>query len=160
MTTSSNIEIFTDGACSGNPGKGGFGVILKYQNKEKEIAQGFRLTTNNRMELLAVIVALRHLKVRDIPIIIYSDSQYIVKAIEKKWLNNWIKNRFKEGKKNKDLWMEYYQLSQQFTNIKFVWIKGHAKNLYNNRCDAMAVKEAKESAINIDVQYEKENQKM
>lgn len=153
----SEIEIFTDGACSGNPGKGGFGIILKYQDKEKEVTQGFRRTTNNRMELLSVIVALQHLKTKDIPITIYSDSQYVVKAIEEKWLDNWIKGNFKGGKKNRDLWIKYYQLSQEFKKIKFIWIKGHANNPYNNRCDILAVKASKENPTNIDIEYEKEN---
>lgn len=154
----SEIVIFTDGACSGNPGKGGFGIVLKYKNKEKEIAQGFRLTTNNRMELLSVIVALEHLKTKDIPITIYSDSQYVVKSITNKWLDHWIRTEFKGGKKNRDLWLKYYKLSKQFKSIKFAWIKGHADNPYNNRCDMMAVKATTENAVNIDAEYEKHHQ--
>ena len=108
------------------------------------------------MELLAVIVALQSLKKQDIPITIYTDSKYIVDSVQKKWLNTWIKTDFKGGKKNKDLWLEYFELSQQFT-IKFEWVKGHADNPMNNRCDELATAAADGSDLLIDHFYEAEN---
>ena len=98
------IEIYTDGSSRGNPGPGGYGVVMSYQEKEKELSQGFRKTTNNRMELLGVIVAIESLKTREIPVKVYSDSKYVIDAITKGWLDSWIIKRFK-GKKNQDLWM-------------------------------------------------------
>ena len=150
------LHIYTDGAARGNPGRGGYGVVLLWGQKRKEISAGYRLTTNNRMELLAVIVALQSLKKQDIPITIYTDSKYIVDSVQKKWLNTWIKTGFKGGKKNKDLWLEYFELSQQFT-IKFEWVKGHADNPMNNRCDELATAAADGSDLLIDHFYEAEN---
>ena len=152
-----NLIIYTDGSSRGNPGAGGFGVILMFGNHKKEISQGYRLTTNNRMELMAVIVALQHLKKKHIPVEIYTDSQYVVNSVEKKWLDGWIKTDFKGGKKNKDLWLKYYELAKQF-NIKFHWVKGHANNPYNNRCDELATSAADDkNNLLIDEVYEKEN---
>jgi ribonuclease HI len=131
------ILLYTDGSSRGNPGPGGYGAILLWGSHRKELSQGYRLTTNNRMELLAVIAGLEAITKRHIPITVYSDSQYVVNAIEKGWLNNWIKTNFKGDKKNPDLWKKYYELSQNFS-IKFVWVKGHANNPYNNRCDELA----------------------
>ena len=108
------LHIYTDGASRGNPGNGGYGIVLLWGDKKKEISGGFRLTTNNRMELMAVIVALKSLTKKDIPLTIYTDSKYVVDSVEKKWLNGWIKNDFKGGKKNKDLWLEFYALSKDF----------------------------------------------
>lgn len=147
------ISIYTDGSSRGNPGPGGYGVILLYGNHRKELSQGYRLTTNNRMELLAVITGLEALTKKDIPVVIYSDSQYVVKAIEEGWLNNWIKTNFKGGKKNPDLWKRYYLLSRDF-NIKMKWVKGHADNPFNNRCDELATAAADGKDLLVDEGYE------
>ena len=146
------IRIYTDGAAQGNPGPGGYGVILKFNNAEKELSEGFRLTTNNRMELLAVIKGLEAIKKNDIPITIYSDSKYVVEAVEKGWLWNWQKKNFKD-KANVDLWMRYIPLHQKL-NPKFVWIKGHAGHPENERCDVLAVQAATEKKLLIDYEYE------
>ena len=149
------LTIYTDGAAKGNPGPGGYGAILIWGRVEKELSKGYRLTTNNRMELLAVIAALEALKKNNLDIIIYSDSNYVVKAIEEGWLKNWIKTDFKGGKKNKDLWLRFYKLSQNH-NIKFKWVKGHEENLHNNRCDILATTAADGNNLNIDEGYETE----
>lgn len=138
---SNHIIIYTDGSSRGNPGRGGYGTILMYDHHKKEISQGYKHTTNNRMELRAVIAGLQAIKKKELPVTIYSDSQYVVKAINEGWLRNWIATDFKGGKKNKDLWMEYHHLSQHF-KIKMVWVKGHASNPYNNRCDELATEAA------------------
>src|SRR5690606_19117914 len=130
------IIIYTDGAALGNPGPGGYGVVLKYNQHRKELSEGFRLTTNNRMELLAVIKGLEALTKSDIPITIYSDSKYVVDAVEKGWLSNWVKTGFKK-KKNVDLWQRFLPLSKKF-RIKFKWVKGHAGIPENERCDQLA----------------------
>jgi len=148
------IEIFTDGASSGNPGPGGFGAILKAGGHYKELSGGFRKTTNNRMELLAVIKALEAIKKNGQTITIYSDSKYIIDAIEKKWVYGWIKKGFKD-KKNKDLWlmlMELFKLHQ----IRLVWVKGHAGHPENERCDKLAVAAAKQPNLPADVVFEAE----
>lgn len=150
----SNITLYTDGAARGNPGPGGFGLVLMYGHHKKEISKGFRLTTNNRMELMAVIVGLESLKKNTLPVHIYSDSQYVVKAINEGWLNNWIKTNFKGGKKNSDLWKKYYDIAQEFT-IKIIWVKGHASNTYNNRCDELATTAADGKDLAVDEWYEK-----
>ena len=147
------LIIYTDGAARGNPGPGGYGAILKWGANEKELFAGYRLTTNNRMELLAVIASLQALTKKNLNITIYSDSQYVVKAVQEGWLKNWIKTDFKGGKKNKDLWKKYHQLSLQH-NIKFVWVKGHADNAYNNRCDELATAAADGKNLLIDEEYE------
>ena len=147
------ITIYTDGSSRGNPGPGGYGVILMYGKHRKELSQGFKLTTNNRMELMAVIAGLKAITNKEIPIRIYSDSQYVVNAIEKGWLNNWIKTNFKGGKKNPDLWKEYYELSKSF-QIKMIWVKGHADNPYNNLCDELATSAADGKHLIHDVGYE------
>ena len=121
------IRIYTDGAAQGNPGPGGYGVILKFNNAEKELSEGFRLTTNNRMELLAVIKGLEAIKKNGIPITIYSDSKYVVEAVEKGWLWNWQKKNFKD-KANVDLWKRHYIPLHQKLNPKFVWIKGSCRS--------------------------------
>ena len=150
------LHIYTDGASRGNPGNGGYGIVLLWGDKKKEISGGFRLTTNNRMELMAVIVALKSLTKKDIPLTIYTDSKYVVDSVEKKWLNAWTKNDFKGGKKNKDLWLEFYVLSKDF-KIKFHWVKGHADNPFNNRCDELATAAADNKAhLHIDHFYENE----
>lgn len=146
------IEIFTDGAAKGNPGPGGYGVILRYKGKERELAKGFRRTTNNRMELLAVIEALRKVKTTDIPITVYSDSSYVVDAIEKKWLSSWIKKGYK-GKKNVDLWQELVPLLQKF-KPKFIWVRGHNGHPENERCDILAVRAAEQAPFHVDEAFE------
>ena len=136
MDSNEQIIIYTDGASRGNPGKGGYGVVLKFGNRHKELSQGYQHTTNNRMELLAVIAGLRALKTNQYPITIYTDSQYVVNSVEKKWVFNWVKTGFKD-KKNADLWMQFLDLYKKF-KIRFVWVKGHADNEWNNRCDMLA----------------------
>lgn len=148
------ITIYTDGSSRGNPGPGGYGAILMYGDKRKELSQGYRKTTNNRMELMAVIAALEALKKQNLKIIVYTDSQYIVKALNEGWLNKWLATNFAKGKKNKDLWVRFYNLYKAH-QIKFVWVKGHAENKYNNRCDELATTAA-DGATNllIDEGYE------
>ena len=147
--------MYTDGSSRGNPGPGGYGTILLFGQHRKELSQGYRHTTNNRMELMAVIAGLEAVKKNGIPITIYSDSQYVVNAVEKGWLKNWIKTDFKGGKKNTDLWKHYFELSQQFS-VKFIWVKGHATNPYNNRCDELATAAADSKQWLVDEGYENE----
>lgn len=147
------IKIYTDGAARGNPGPGGYGVVLLSGQYKKELSGGFRFTTNNRMELLAVIEGLRAIKKNELPVTIYSDSQYVVNAISKGWLNTWIKTNFKGGKKNPDLWKIFYELSKQF-QIKMLWVKGHADNPWNNRCDELATAAADGKKLEVDDWYE------
>lgn len=150
------IELFTDGAASGNPGPGGFGTILRSGQHYKEISGGFRKTTNNRMELLAVIVGLESLKKTGMDVLVYSDSKYVVDAVEKKWLFNWIKTGFKD-KKNKDLWIRFVNTYRQH-NVKFKWIKGHAGHPENERCDRLAVAAYQQrEELTIDAVFESEN---
>jgi ribonuclease HI len=153
MMMKDKIEIFTDGSARGNPGPGGYGIILKYKNAVKEISQGFKLTTNNRMELLGVITALKELKSNKIPIVIYSDSKYVIDAIQQKWVNGWERTGFK-NKKNKDLWLQYLQLAPSFS-IEFVWVKGHAGHPENERCDELAVSAALGNDLLIDEEFER-----
>lgn len=147
------LVIYTDGSSRGNPGPGGYGAILKWGNVEKRLSKGYRLTTNNRMELMAVIAALESLKRQSLDIVIYSDSQYIVKAVEQGWLKNWINTDFKGGKKNKDLWFRYHELAGGH-KIKFVWVRGHADNAYNNLCDELATAAADGNVLEIDEGFE------
>ncbi len=150
--TDQPIIIYTDGASRGNPGPGGYGAILSWKGKKKEISAGYQKTTNNRMELLAVISALEALKKEGLKITIYTDSKYIVNAVEKGWLFNWVKKNFK-GKKNKDLWLRFLQ-SYKKHHIRFEWVKGHAQNPWNNRCDELATMAADEKPIHIDHGFE------
>lgn len=150
------VIIYTDGASRGNPGPGGYGVILIWGNNRKELSAGYRRTTNNRMELMAVIAALQALKKDNVHMIIHSDSSYVVKAIEEGWLKNWIKTDFKGGKKNKDLWMLFHHLAQKH-HVKMKWVKGHAENIYNNRCDELATTAADGGNLLIDKGYESDN---
>ena len=154
MSVQQVLTIYTDGAARGNPGRGGYGAILKWGKAEKELSGGYRLTTNNRMEIMAVITALEALTKTNLHITVYSDSQYVVKAVQQGWLNNWIRTDFKGGKKNKDLWKRFYQLSQKH-KLQFVWVKGHADNPYNNRCDELATAAADGLNLQIDEPYEK-----
>ncbi len=149
------IEIYTDGACSGNPGPGGYGIVMKFQNQRKELSQGYRKTTNNRMELLAVIIGLESIKKPDIPIIVYSDSKYVVDAINLGWVHSWVKKGFKD-KANPDLWQRFLKIYQKH-QVKFVWVKGHAENIENNRCDELAVIASKSTQLLIDEGYENNN---
>jgi ribonuclease HI len=150
------IFVFTDGSSRGNPGPGGFGVILSFGKKRMELSQGFRRTTNNRMELLAVIVGLESLKTTKIPITVYSDSKYVIDSITLGWVFGWVKKGFK-GKKNKDLWLRYLKLHPQF-ELKFVWVKGHAGHPENERCDVLAVNAATINPITIDEGYENDTE--
>ena len=152
------IEIFTDGAAKGNPGRGGYGVLLRFNDVVKELSEGFRMTTNNRMELLAVIVALESLKTNQYPVHIYSDSKYVIDSISKKWVFNWVKTGFK-GKKNKDLWLRYLEIHPKF-NLVFHWVKGHAGHIENERCDVLAVAAAEGENLKIDDFFEREREKM
>lgn len=155
MTTTSTTTLimYTDGAARGNPGPGGYGVILQWGKAQKELSQGFRLTTNNRMELMAVIAGLEALTKSNLSVTIYSDSQYVVKSVKEGWLKNWIATDFKGGKKNKDLWKKYHQLAQKHS-VQFVWVKGHADNPYNNRCDELATSAADGKNLLRDEMYE------
>ncbi len=153
MDQKNQLVIYTDGASRGNPGPGGYGAILMFGNKRKELSAGYRLTTNNRMELLGVIKALESLTKKNIPLTIYTDSQYIVNSVEKRWLHSWIKTDFKGGKKNKDLWLRFYELSRDY-QITFKWVRGHADNPYNNHCDELATSAADGRHLLIDEGYE------
>jgi ribonuclease HI len=152
----SKIIIYTDGSSRGNPGPGGYGVILMYGHHRKEMSKGFRKTTNNRMELMAVIAGLEALTKKHIPVEIYSDSQYVVKAIKERWLDKWIRTNFAGGKKNQDLWMRYHELSQDF-RVTLHWVKGHASNPFNNRCDELATEAADGKDLAVDEEYESGN---
>jgi ribonuclease HI len=143
------IEIFTDGSAKNNPGRGGYGIVMRYGNKVKEYSEGFRRTTNNRMELLAVIKGLEKLKRYDIPVIVYSDSKYVIDSITKGWVFNWAKAGFR-GKKNEDLWRRYLDLHSKF-DIEYSWVKGHAGHIMNERCDVLATTA---TYSNIDTVYE------
>jgi ribonuclease HI len=149
------IIVYTDGASRGNPGPGGYGAVLIWDEVKKELSKGYRLTTNNRMELMAVIAALEAMKKNNLDLLIYSDSNYVVKAVEEGWLKNWIRTDFKGGKKNKDLWLRFYKLSQNH-KLKFKWVKGHADNFYNTRCDELATEAADGKHLLIDEGYENE----
>ena len=150
------ILIYTDGSAKGNPGRGGYGVVMLSGKHRKEISAGFLLTTNNRMELLAVIVGLESVKKQKSEIIVYSDSKYVVNAIEKGWLFNWQKKNFK-GKKNSDLWIRFLSVYNKHS-IRFFWVKGHNNNIENERCDRLAVSAAEGSNLISDVWYENQNQ--
>ena len=142
------IIIFTDGASKGNPGPGGYGVILKYKDKRKEISQGYHLTTNNRMELMAVIVGLETIKQPGWKVRVYSDSKYVVDAVTRGWLWTWQKTGFKK-KKNVDLWQRFILLYKKH-QVEFRWVKGHAGHPENERCDQMAVAAAEGDNLLID----------
>ena len=146
------ITIFTDGAAKGNPGPGGYGTILRFGEKEKEISQGFRMTTNNRMELLAVIVGLEAIKKPKWNVKVVSDSKYVVDAVTKGWLESWVSKNFK-GKKNRDLWERYLAASAPH-QVRFVWVKGHAGHPENERCDQLAVEAAESSNLKVDRAFE------
>ena len=148
------IEIYTDGACSGNPGKGGYGILMRVpeKNYQKTFSQGFRKTTNNRMELLAVIVALENIKTDGHDIHIYTDSKYVSEAINQKWIFGWVKKGFNKVK-NPDLWKRFYPLFQKF-KPELHWIKGHNGHPENEICDQLAVKASQSSSLQIDAFFE------
>lgn len=151
------VEIYTDGACTGNPGKGGFGAALIYNGNEKRISRGYRKTTNNRMELMAAVESLRLLK-EECEVELYSDSKYLTDAINQHWLDSWVKNGWRKSDKkavlNRDLWEALLELTK-IHRISFIWVKGHAGNKYNEICDALAVDAYTHNATNIDSEYEK-----
>ena len=146
------ITIYTDGAAKGNPGNGGYGAVMMSGKHRKELSEGFRMTTNNRMELLSVIVALETIKNENAVVEIFSDSKYVVDSVEKGWVFGWQKKGFK-GKKNIDLWKRFLVIYPKH-NIKFHWVKGHDGNLYNERCDELAVEAAEGTDLLIDEGYE------
>lgn len=146
------VEVFTDGSARGNPGPGGYGIVMRFGGLVKEFSQGYRLTTNNRMELLAIIVALESMKTTKYPIRICSDSKYVIDSIVKGWVFSWEKKGFK-GKKNPDLWKRYLKLHGKF-KIEYVWVKGHAGHPENERCDELAVQAAESGNHLIDEWFE------
>ena len=149
------IQIYTDGAARGNPGPGGYGIVMISGTHRKEIKEGYRLTTNNRMELLAVIVALETLKIENSEVTVFTDSKYVSEAINQNWISSWIKKDFKKVK-NPDLWKRFINIYKKH-NVKFVWVKGHADNKENNRCDELAVIASKDKNLKIDEYYEASN---
>lgn len=153
------IHIYTDGSSLGNPGPGGYGIIIEWVGQEyrKEFSRGFKHTTNNRMELLAVITALELLKHKPLEVTVFSDSKYVIEAVDKKWVFAWEKKNFKD-KKNPDLWKRFLAIYPHH-RIRFQWVKGHNNHPQNERCDYLAVKAAKEMAIESDTYYEQLVQK-
>lgn len=149
-----DITIYTDGASRGNPGPGGYGVILLSGNHRKELSAGYTLTTNNRMELLAVIVALEALKIEGSRVTVYTDSRYVADAVTKRWLFDWVKKEFR-GKKNRDLWLRFLQVYKKH-DVKFVWIKGHNDHPHNERCDQLAVEASQQPVLLPDSGYQPE----
>lgn len=149
------LDIYTDGSSRGNPGRGGYGIVMRWNDTRKEISGGVRYTTNNRMELLAVIIALESLTRTGLRIRITTDSKYVVDAVEKKWVFGWVKKQFK-GKKNKDLWMRFLGLYSKH-QITFHWVKGHHVHKENNRCDELATAAADGDGLFVDQWFE-ENQ--
>ena len=150
------ITIYTDGAARGNPGPGGYGVVLMSGKHRKELSQGYALTTNNRMELLAVIVGLEALKKENSDVTVYSDSKYVVDAVEKNWVFDWEKKSFKK-KKNPDLWRRFLKIYRKH-KVNFVWVKGHANIKENERCDRLAVEASQKNNLLQDEGYIAENQ--
>ncbi len=155
MSDLKQVVIYTDGACSGNPGPGGYGAVLLFNGHRKELSGGFRLTTNNRMEMLAAIEALRSLK-DGCAVKLHTDSQYVVNAIEKGWAikwraNGWMRNK-KEKAVNPDLWEQLLELCKQH-QVEFVWVRGHSGNIENERCDELAVEAAHQSNLPVDEGY-------
>ncbi len=145
------ISMYTDGSAMGNPGPGGYGVVLLSGKYRKELNQGYQLTTNNRMELLAVIVGLEALKNLGCEVTIYSDSKYVVDAVEKGWVFNWVAKQFK-GKKNADLWLRFLELYKKH-RVKFIWVKGHANIPGNERADQLAVQASQSPNLLVDKGY-------
>ena len=154
--TKPKIEIYTDGAARGNPGPGGYGIVLMSGKHRKELSEGFRKTTNNRMELLAVIVALETLKIENSDVTVYTDSKYVSESVNQDWISGWIKKSFKKVK-NPDLWKRLINI-YKLHNVKFIWVKGHSDNEENNRCDYLAVEASKKINPLIDQYYEEISQ--
>ena len=155
MADKEQVVIYTDGACKGNPGRGGWGALLLYKGAERELWGGEPDTTNNRMELTAVCAALEALKFEGSDVTVYSDSKYVVDAVTQGWVFGWEKKRF-AGKKNPDLWMRFLRIYRRH-NVRFVWVKGHADTVENNRCDQLAVAAANDKAhLSEDTAYEPE----
>lgn len=154
------VQIFTDGAAKGNPGPGGYGVVMEWVGKpyKKEFFEGFRHTTNNRMELLAVIVGLEKLKNPNTTVLVTSDSKYVVDAVQKNWVFQWEKKGF-AGKKNPDLWMRFLKIYRKH-QVEFHWIKGHNNHPQNERCDELAVMASQLDELSVDSFYEKEEGKL
>ena len=148
-----SIIIYTDGSAKGNPGNGGYGIVMMSGSYRKELKQGFKLTTNNRMELLAVIIALESVKKENSEITIYSDSKYVIDSVEKKWVFGWEKKNFNK-KKNPDLWIRFLKI-YRMQKVSFIWVKGHANNKENERCDFLAVEAADGQSLLSDQWYEK-----
>ncbi|QBZ96996.1 ribonuclease HI [Flavobacterium sangjuense] len=157
---SHQVHIYTDGAAKGNPGNGGYGVVMELVGTtyKKEFYEGFRYTTNNRMELLAVIVGLEKITKPNMKVLVISDSKYVVDAVEKKWVFGWEKKGFKD-KKNPDLWMRFLKIYRQH-QVDFKWIKGHNNHPQNERCDELAVMASGLPNLSVDTFYEKEEQKL
>lgn len=149
---SKKIQLYTDGSSRGNPGKGGYGLILMYGKHRKEMSAAFRKTTNNRMELLAVIEGLSAITDDTLPVVVYTDSKYVSDAINKNWLEGWHKRGYTKIK-NPDLWRRFYPLWKKHS-VEFVWVKGHADNVYNNRCDELATLAADQGPYAVDSYYE------
>ncbi len=154
------VHIYTDGAAKGNPGNGGYGVVMELvgTSYQKEFYEGFRYTTNNRMELLAVIVGLEKITKPNMKVLVISDSKYVVDAVEKKWVFGWEKKGFKD-KKNPDLWMRFLKIYRQH-QVDFKWIKGHNNHPQNERCDELAVMASGLPNLSVDAFYEKEDAKL
>lgn len=144
--------MYTDGASRGNPGPGGFGTVLLAGPHRKELSGGFRKTTNNRMELLAVIVGLEAIKKEGAEVLIYSDSKYVVDSVTKGWIWGWVKKGF-AGKKNADLWQRFLEIYKKH-KVEFKWVKGHSGNSENERCDVLAVRAAEMANLAADKGYE------
>ena len=147
-----SIIIYTDGSAKGNPGNGGYGIVMMSGSYRKELKQGFKLTTNNRMELLAVIIALESVKKANSEITIYSDSKYVIDSVEKKWVFGWEKKNFNK-KKNPDLWIRFLKV-YRMQKVSFIWVKGHANDKENERCDFLAVEAADGQSLLTDQWYE------
>jgi ribonuclease HI len=143
--------MYTDGSSRGNPGPGGYGVVLKYKDSRKELSGGFQLTTNNRMELLAVIVGLEALKGKQQVVEIYSDSQYVIDSVQRGWLVSWLKKDFR-GRKNADLWKRFWEVYQQH-RVSFCWVRGHTGNVENEYCDQLATQSAQRGPLAEDRGY-------
>lgn len=156
MSAAPIITVYTDGAAKGNPGPGGYGIVLMSGKHYKELSQGFRLTTNNRMELMSVCVALESLKTSGCFVTVYSDSRYVVDAIEKDWIGGWVKRNWKNVK-NPDLWSRYLRIAREH-QVKFQWVRGHAGNKYNEVCDQLAVAASNGRDLLVDDWYEKYGQ--
>lgn len=156
MSAAPIITVYTDGAAKGNPGPGGYGIVLMSGKHYKELSQGFRLTTNNRMELMSVCVALESLKTSGCVVTVYSDSRYVVDAVEKDWIGGWVKRNWKNVK-NPDLWSRYLRIAREH-QVKFQWVRGHAGNKYNEVCDQLAVAASNGRDLLVDDWYEKYGQ--